>query len=278
MRSMPVHNISRGFTLIELVTVLVVLGVVSVGISGFIRTGTDIYVDVIERDRLLSEGRFVAERLNREIRNALPNSLRIAGDSTIQCIEFVPVLFSSFYFDIPVAPETASDEVKLVATSASTTEYTYQAGHSIVVYPTAVSDVYSGTSSKRYVLDSAPILDPADSKKLLLTLTAAEQFATDSPSSRAYVLNDPVSYCATNNQILRFADYGYNVTQDTGLTSGVLMAENLQNNLAGVLQDKPFRLSEATLSRNAFIVTLLRFELNDELVVFNNEVHIPNAP
>lgn len=273
MRNMPV----RGFTLVELVTVLVVLGIVSVGIAGFIRTGTDIYVDVIERDRLLSEGRFVAERLNREIRNAVPNSVRVAGDTTIQCIEFVPVLFSSFYFDIPVAPETASDEVKLVATTASTTDYTYQAGHSIVVYPTAVTDIYD-TSSKRFLLGSAPILDPDDNKKLLITLDAPVQFATDSPSSRAYVVDNPVSYCVTNNQILRFAGYGYNSTQSTTLTDGILMAENLENDLAGEQQDKPFRLSEATLTRNAFVVALLRFELNEELVVFNNEVHIPNAP
>ncbi|GAA0856550.1 prepilin-type N-terminal cleavage/methylation domain-containing protein [Aliiglaciecola litoralis] len=268
---------AKGFTLIELVTVLVVLGVVSVGIAGFIRTGTDIYVDVVERDQILSEGRFVVERLKREVTNALPNSLRVGGDASIQCIEFVPVLFSSFYFDIPVAPEDPSDTVKVVATSASTSTYSYQSGHSIVVYPTSINDVY-GSASKRFLLDSAPTLDPDDNKKLIITLTSDVQFSTDSPSSRAYIVGGPVSYCVTNKQIYRHADYGFNTSQSTSLSNGVLMAENIQNNLNGSAQDKPFRISQATLTRNAFILMLLRFELNDELVVFNNEVHIPNAP
>lgn len=271
----PMHT--KGFTLIELVTVLVVLGVVSVGIAGFIRTGTDIYVDVVERDQLLSEGRFVVERLNRELGNSLPNSLRVGGNSSIQCIEFVPVLFSSFYFDIPVSPEDATDSIKVIETTASASEYTYASNHSVIVYPTSITDVY-GANDKRYALDSAPSLDPSDNKKLVLTLPSDVLFAADSPSSRAYVIDSPVSYCVTGGQVYRYSGYGFNTSQSTSLTNGVLMAENVQNDLAGDIQDKPFRISEATLTRNAFVLTLLRFELNEEFVVFNNEVHIPNAP
>ncbi|MDC0601464.1 prepilin-type N-terminal cleavage/methylation domain-containing protein [Aliiglaciecola sp.] len=267
----------KGFTLIELVTVLVVLGVVSVGIAGFIRTGTEIYVDVVERDQLLSEGRFVVERLNRELSNALPNSLRASGNSSIQCIEFVPVLFSSFYFDIPVSPEDPADSFKVIDTTASGSNYLYSANHSVVVYPTSVNDVY-GSTNKRFALDSAPSLDPDDNKKLILTLLSDSLFAADSPSSRAYVIDTPVSYCVTARAVYRYTGYGFNSTQNTSLSGGVLMAENVQNDLGGEEQDKPFRIAEATLTRNAFVLTLFRFELNDELVVFNNEVHIPNAP
>lgn len=271
-------SVQAGFTLIELVTVMVVLGVVSVGIAGFVRTGTQIYVDVAERDQVLSEGRFVVERLNRELRDSLPNSLRVSGDASIQCLEFVPVLFSSFYFDAPVAPEPATDEVKIIATDANTTDYSYQSDHSLVIYPTSTTDVYSASTNRRYLLNEAPALDPADNKKLILTLPSAVQFATDSPSSRAYVVDSPVSYCVSGGQINRHADYGFNAIQNTSLGNGVLMAENLQNDLSAGDQDKPFRVAEATLSRNAFVLALLRFEINDEVVVFNNEVHIPNAP
>lgn len=267
-----------GFTLIELITVLVVLGIVSVGIAGFVRTSTQIYIDVAERDEVLSEGRFVVQRLNRELSNALPNSLRVSGDASIQCLEFTPVLFSSFYFDAPVAPEPADDEVKVIATTANTTDYSYQSDHSIVIYPTSLSDVYGASTNRRYLLDEAPSADPADSQKLVLTLSSDLQFATDSPSSRAYVVDTPVSYCVTGGQIIRYTDYGYNAVQDTSLSNGVLMAENVQNDLNGNDQDKPFRVAAATLSRNAFVLTLLRFDINEETVVFNNEVHIPNAP
>ncbi len=269
----------RGFTLIELVTVMVVLALVSVGISGFVRTGTQIYVDVAERDQLLSESRFVVQRLSREIKSALPNSLRVASNvsNTIQCLEFVPVLWSSFYFDIPVSPEPADDEVKVVALDSTIDSYTYASGDSVVVFPTAASDVY-GNASKRFVLDSAPTEDTNDSKKQILTLQNNVQFATDSPSSRAYIVRSPVSYCVSGGQITRHTGYGFNETQDVTLSGGVLMGQNLINDLDGDAIDQPFRISESTLTRNAFVLTMFRFELNDEFAVFSNEVHIPNVP
>ncbi|MBU2880201.1 MULTISPECIES: prepilin-type N-terminal cleavage/methylation domain-containing protein [Alteromonadaceae] len=267
----------KGFTLIELITVLVVLSVVSVGIAGFIRTGTEIYVDVVERDKLLSQGRFAVQRMNLEINNALPNSLRIAGNSSIQCLEFTPILFSSFYFDLPVAPEPAADEVKLIATDAAINDYNYESGQSIIVYPTSVDDVYAD-SDRRFLLGGEPELDPADSKKLLVPLASSEQFETESPSSRAYITGAPVSFCITDNKLYRKQQYPTSSTQSTSLVGAVLMAENIQNDLSGSTQDLPFRIAESSLTRNAFVITLLRFELNEELVVFNNEIHIPNVP
>ena len=83
---------SNGFTLVELVTVIIVLGIVSVGISGFIRTGLDIYSDVTEREQLLGDSRFVVERLNRELRMAVPHSVRVGNNASndVQSIEILP--------------------------------------------------------------------------------------------------------------------------------------------------------------------------------------------
>ncbi len=78
-RSMLSHK--RGFTLVELVIVLVVLAIVSVGITGFIRSSTQIFIDASERERLLREGSFAVERINREISTALPNSVRLTGNA-----------------------------------------------------------------------------------------------------------------------------------------------------------------------------------------------------
>lgn len=272
---------AKGFTLIELVTVMVILAIVSIGIAGFIRSGTQIYSDITQRDQLLSQSRFIVERLNREIRKALPNSLRVNGDSTVQCLEFVPVVWSTFYFDIPVAPEAADDRVKVVATASSSDAYQYTSGDHVVVYPVSQAAVYDSSFNARYALDGAPEPDPADSKKSILSFESAVQFATDSPHSRLYIVAPPVSYCAGTTQITRHANYGYYDTQRIGqanLGQGVLMAEHLHNELTASDQDKPFRIRPASLSRNAFVLTLLRFEMEEEVVVFNNEVHIPNVP
>ena len=85
---------TNGFTLLELIIVIVLLGVMSVGISGFITLSTQTYLNVSERDKLLSSARFAVERLNREIRNSVPNSIRITPItllSTQQCLSLIHI-------------------------------------------------------------------------------------------------------------------------------------------------------------------------------------------
>ena len=90
---------AKGFTLIELVTVIVLLGIMATGIGGFITLSTQTFVNVSERDELLASARFAIERLNREVSNAVPNSIRIATDidSNRQCLEFMPIQASTSY-------------------------------------------------------------------------------------------------------------------------------------------------------------------------------------
>lgn len=270
-------NKHRGFTLIELITVIVILAVVSVGIAGFVRSGMQIYLDVSERDTLLSESRFVVQRLNRELRNALPNSIRLYQSPARHCIEFAPVLWSSYYFDVPVAPEDAVDEVRVVAHDNAIDPYTFSGIQYAVVYPTATEDVY-GISSKKHRLGSAPTLDAGDNNIEILHFDTDIQFTTDSPNSRLYVVDKPVIYCAEGRNIIRYSEHDFSAEFDLSESVGVLMAENLSNNLAGDAIGFPFRVTETTLTRNASVLIMLQFELNEEIIVFNNEVHLANAP
>lgn len=271
------NQFTRGFTLIELVIVIIILGIVSVGVSNFVGSGAQIFVDTTERTQLVNQSRFVVQRLNRELRNALPNSLRLSGNSSIHCLEFVPIVWSTFYLDIPVAPEPISDRIQVVAWS-SLDEYAYSANHRIVIYPTSGADVYGSSTLNTY-----PFTDPGarSGELILLELGSAIHFTTDSPSSRLYIVDQPVSYCVASGEIVRYSNYGFNETQDTSLSSGVLMAQNVINVLsgtAGSVQGDPFQITDASLTRSATVINLLRFELGNESVVYNNEAHIPNVP
>ena len=98
MKAIKKNHLIKGFTLIELITVIVLLGILSVGISSFLNFGTQIFVDATNRDEIISTARFSVERLNRELRKALPNSVRATdnGNSidpiTRQCIEYTPII------------------------------------------------------------------------------------------------------------------------------------------------------------------------------------------
>lgn len=85
---------NRGFTLVELVMVILLLGIMATFTSQFIGIGTQIYGDASSRELLMSDARFAMERLNRELRDAVPGSERIEttggtwGD-TGACLRFL---------------------------------------------------------------------------------------------------------------------------------------------------------------------------------------------
>lgn len=87
----------HGFTLVEAVLVLVLLGILSVGLATFIRSATDHYADTAERTRLLGEARLALGRVGREIQGALPYSLRLRESGDTACVEFLPVVDGGRY-------------------------------------------------------------------------------------------------------------------------------------------------------------------------------------
>jgi len=297
----PKHKLSMralvGFTLIELISVIVLMSIVMLGITGFIGTGVQIYVDATERDQLLGDSRFVIERMNREIRQALPNSIRLAGDVQAHCLEFIPVRWSTFYEEVPVFPEAASNvltAVDLVGLGGESYVATADPNDYVVVYATSASQAYdvsqSSGDSRKFGL--ASIANVASSAIATITLDSSVTFEADSPFSRLYVVDElVVSYCVREvggnsgsgtKNIYRHVNV-HGVTQQIYKTGGVLMAENVDNALsanplASPGEDDPFRVYDDSLLRNSFTRILLRFKRNEEIVVFNNEVHIPNTP
>ncbi|MDU0353117.1 type II secretion system protein [Paraglaciecola aquimarina] len=276
---------NSGFTLVELITVIIVLGVVSVGISGFIRTGMDIYTDVNERDQVLSESRFVVERLNREVRQAIPNSARVKSNSinTIQCLEFVPALWASFYTSLSVYPDTTAqgtivefgDNLAGFQLSSTGTDYGF-------VYPVSPADIYDGDSAKRREVLSCTDTDDsncatAGSVEHTASLTFADPFADKSPASRIYFARYAVSYCAHSSGNIVRHQTSIDEEQTVYSSGGVLMSTALKNNWNNT-DDLPFRVSQPSLTRNGLVNLLLAFELNEEVVNYNVEVHIPNVP
>lgn len=287
MNNVENTSATQGFTLIELVTVIVVLGIVSVGIAGFMRSGVQIYADATEREQLLGDSRFVVERLTRELRSAIPNSLRVAQDATRACIEFVPAQWVTYYTSLSVFPD-ASNKGRIVELANNSAKYAWQAGDYAVVYPTKSEDVYGATSEKRREIlacttnmdannDGNPDSDgncaTENGVSHLAELSFAGSFADNSPASRLYIARNAVSYCVANASIYR-VESAISASQ-TLYSSGSLMAEHVQNNLA---VDTPFIVLPASLSRNALAQVKLSFMRNEELVNFGLEVNIANAP
>ena len=85
------HRFARtaqgGFTLVEMVMVIVILGVVSSMVAVAMRGPVDAYFAAARRAALTDVADGVMRRLERDVRKALPNSLRTPSN---QCLEFIP--------------------------------------------------------------------------------------------------------------------------------------------------------------------------------------------
>ncbi|MFL1484812.1 type II secretion system protein J [Marinobacter sp. LN3S78] len=86
---------SRGFTLIELVMVIILLGIVATISVQFVALSMRGALDVSERQKRALKGVVVSERLTRELRGAVPGSVNV--NSSGNCISFLPAVAGGIY-------------------------------------------------------------------------------------------------------------------------------------------------------------------------------------
>jgi len=78
---------SRGFTLIELILVILILGVMAAVMVVFLKPAFDTYIDTGHRAALHDTADLALRRLLRDVRRAVPNSVRLPES---HCVEMVP--------------------------------------------------------------------------------------------------------------------------------------------------------------------------------------------
>jgi MSHA biogenesis protein MshO len=92
MEDRPVMTRQRGFTLVELIVVMVVVGVIAGVLVLQLRPAMQSYVAIRQRANLTSQADAALRRIVAEVHAAVPNSLRYTRvpQAGSQCIEFVP--------------------------------------------------------------------------------------------------------------------------------------------------------------------------------------------
>ncbi len=271
-----------GFTLIELVMVILLLGIMATFASQFIGIGSQIYGDASSREQLMSDARFAMERLNREVRNALPGSERIetldgSWSDSGPCLRFWPISTSSRYIALNRSVSGSTTTLELVmATPASAVDplspdaSAVAVGDLLAVFPLPDANqpsLSNGCEYGRCVARVTEVLAPVSGAQTL-RYAATESLAGISPGSRVYFAREQVRYCVQAGSMYR-ASMALNGTS-AAMPLGILMADALR---AGSF----YREATAFNSEGEFGVRLV-FERKGEAVTFNHKLGVFNVP
>ncbi|MBI5922163.1 MAG: type II secretion system protein [Betaproteobacteria bacterium] len=95
----PARCRQSGFTLVEAIMVIVITGFLAGIVAVFITVPVQSYADSVRRAELTDAADVILRRIKREIRLALPNSLRVSSSGGVNYIEFILTSTGGLYRD-----------------------------------------------------------------------------------------------------------------------------------------------------------------------------------
>lgn len=267
MRPVARHE---GFTLVELVLVIALLGVVGTLGAGFIAQAAQMYRVGTARAELMDEASEVMRRLAREVAGSLPNSVRVTLAADGAYLELVPSLAAGRYrAHASVSAEPGGNDPLEFGASPADTSFQVLGppvdiapGSQLVVYNLGSSeaDAYIGNNRRTPVATGAAL-------GTVSYTASGGGFPIDSPDHRFFVVGEPVSFhCAGDGRLTRYTGYGWSAAQPT-LASGSFAGASASR-LATTASACSFELDTGlanlgsllirlTLSRDGESVTLL---------------------
>ena len=260
-----------GFTLIELVIVIVLISIVALSLSNLTSETVYGYIDAKDRNRLSQSTKWTTERIAREVREALPQSIRASNSGGIHCVEFMNIVNASTYLDIPPSGDVSSF-------NAVDFDLSFSAGLTVAIMPINPTTIYGGSGTLGSV---AAIANSGN--EVTITLSGPTNFSRRSPQNRFYLLNSPISFCLNDisGDVTRYAGYTTTAAQPLPPTGGTseLLAENFSAN------GNVFTYQSGTLNRSGLLQMNFRAQNRDRNLVGTaesfevfHEVHIRNVP
>jgi len=280
----------QGFTIIELITVIVLLGSLAAIGGIFIAQPFQAVDDMQRRAELVDEAQLIIERMAREIRTALPNSVRVGTSGTRTALELVSTRTGGRYRRLPASGgggdrlnRTQSNDTfdalgglidigAVDTTGGAGTNCAANNGDCVSIYNTGQADydVYARDNIARIV---SAVDNAGDDLVGYDNGGTMPAFLQHSPQQRFFVVDDVVSFvCNTaTNRLEHHSGYGLNATQDVnpGGTTALLGRDVSQCN---------FTYNAGTSTRAGLVTIDITISRDGESVRLLQQVHVMNAP
>jgi MSHA biogenesis protein MshO len=278
----------RGFTLVELIVVMVIIGIIAGVLVLQLRPAMQSYLAIRQRANLTSQADAALRRIIGEVHTAVPNSLRYALESQqTQCIEFVPTKdggrfrMAQDYTNVnqpqgaalvPGVPVTTFDTLTDLDASVAPGDF-------VVVGNVNRDDVYAGTDVGTISAKAGPTPNVA---RNTITLQAATTFPAGYEGGRFLVVpkaERAVTYTCTmptsgaTGTIVRVTGYAPNAAPWKTCPTGPAI-------LVAKVSDCSFLYheSQGATQQSGYLQLRLGLTDGDESVKLTMGAHVENVP
>ena len=267
-------------TLIELIIAMIITAIV-VAMTLFFALPMRQAVDVTVRADLADIANNSLQRIGRDVRLALPNSVRTNGTA----LEFIPLRTGGRYriegatactgvADDHLAFEVADGCFKSVGTILNDTTITTSDFLVLNNYGEgfASQEAYAGANRRQIAAGTA-------GQKIVYTAGAAFTRALhDSPGKRFYIVTTPVSYVCdlAAGTVTRYEGYGFSVAQPVTFATGT--SALLAANVAGCSFDYAANVAPMVGLLTMRLTLRRAVSTGNETVTLYHSVHVNNVP
>jgi MSHA biogenesis protein MshO len=273
------HNRQYGFTLVEMIMVIVITGIIGGMVAVFLKTPIDQYIAVSRRAELTDIADTAIRRMARDVRTAVPNSVRVTGACPVCAVEFVPTRDGGRYR----ASSGGNNNILIFGSGGTTTFDIVGTGIPIVANTDYI--VVGSTQS-----DGVPPYDQTGTGILRKVTAMASGNTTitfaapvlpvwaELPSQRFDVVDgaqQAVTYACEGvntvnqngtGQLVRYWNYGF--THTLGATKAILADKVSACTIDYAIPNQRFGLLAVRLTLTS----------GGESVSLYNEIHVNNAP
>ena len=278
-----------GMTLIELVIVIVLSAIVVSFMSRLIVIPINAFTAQKQRAQLGDAADSAMRLMARDLRSALPNSVRTSVSGSVTALEMLATVDGARYQDNGPLSNTALalDFTTPDAGFSTTVPFSqitlpYSSSNSYLsIYNVGVpgADAYALANVITPAGTTITITAGATANAQLVTLNPAFQFSFGSPGKRVYLVSGPLSYlCDTSSGLVtRYSGYTISATQPVsaaaltaaGASSGVVTTN------ATACQ---FTYASGTSQRVGMATLMLQLGSNGQIVQLLQQTHLVNAP